>query len=141
MEVEVNYWAVLLAALSTMVVGSIWYSKGVFGNLWAKLARVNLNRKVTGSEMFILMSSAFVASAVTAYVMAHVTFLSHNFFGNSWMQDSLTTAFWLWLGLVATRLYVHDAFENRRKKLTLLNVAHELVTILVMGAIIGFFPV
>jgi len=32
---------------------------------------------------------------------------------------------------------VHDTFENRRKKLTVLNAAHELVTFLVMALIIG----
>ena len=32
MDVEVNYLAVLLAAASSMVVGSIWYAKPVFGN-------------------------------------------------------------------------------------------------------------
>jgi len=79
----------------------------------------------------------FLASLVTAYIIAHVTFLANKFFGNSFMSDALQTAFWLWLGLTAARIYVHDTFEGRRKKLTLLNSAHELVTVLVMALIIG----
>jgi F0F1-type ATP synthase assembly protein I len=35
-------------------------------------------------------------------------------------------------------LLTHDLFEGRRKKLTILNVAFELVTLVVMGVIIGW---
>lgn len=137
MDVEVNYLAVFLAAVSTMVVGSIWYAKGVFGSSWAKMAKVDLDKPVKGSEMAWLMGSTFVASLVTAFVLAHVTYLSFSFFDYSFMQSALTTAVWLWLGFTAARIYVHDAFEGRRKKLTVMTVAHELVTLVVMALIIG----
>ena len=137
MEVEVNVWAVLLAGLSTMVVGSIWYAKGVFGASWAKMAKVNLDKKVPGSEMAWLMGSTLVASLVTAYVLAHVTYLSYAFFDKEYFEAALMTGFWLWLGFTATRIYVHDAFESRRKKLTVMTVSHEFVTIMVMASVIG----
>lgn len=137
MEVSVNYLAVFLAALSSMVVGSIWYARGVFGDTWAALAKVNMKRTSKAGDMAWLMGSTFVASLLTAYILAHVAFLSNVFFKNEFWQDALTTGVWLWLGLTATRLYVHDAFEGRRKKLTVLNVTHEFVTILVMALIIG----
>lgn len=141
MEVSVNYWAVLLAAASSMVVGSIWYARGVFGNTWAKLAKVDMDKKVSGGQMATLMGLTFVASLVTAYVLAHVTFLSNQFFDNSYMQDALSTAFWLWLGFTAARILTHDLFEGRRKKLTLLTWGNELVTIMLMGVIIGWLGV
>lgn len=78
-----------------------------------------------------------VVSLVTAYVLAHVSYLANSFFGNSFMQDTLTTAFWMWLGFTAARMITHDAFEQRPAKLTIMNITHELVTLLVMGAIIG----
>lgn len=137
MNVEVNYLAVLLAGASTMIVGAIWYSKAVFGKTWADLAHVDLDRKMRSGELGWIMASTFMASLITAYVLAHVAFLSNQFFGNSFMQDTLTTAFWLWLGFTAVRLYVHDAFETRRKKLTVLASGHELLTVMVMALIIG----
>jgi hypothetical protein len=137
-EVQINYLAVLLAAASSMVVGSIWYSKGVFGRVWGRLAHIKMDRKPRAGEMVWLLGSTFVASLVTAYVLAHVAFLSFNFFDQEFLQSALTTAFWLWLGFTAARIYVHDAFEGRRKKLTLLNAAHELVTLMVMAAVIGW---
>lgn len=138
MEVDINYWAVLLAGLSSMVVGSIWYLPSVFGNTWAKLAKVDTKKKMSGAQSALLFGSTFVASLVTAYVLAHVTFLGHSFFANSFLQDAVTTGFWLWLGLTAARLLVHDLFEGRRKKLTLINIAHEFVTIMAMALIIGW---
>jgi hypothetical protein len=51
------------------------------------------------------------------------------------------TAFWAWLGFTASRIITHDAFEGRRKKLTLLTISHELVTFMVMGLIIGLMGV
>lgn len=137
MEVQVNYLAVFLAAASSMAVGAIWYAQSVFGKKWAKLAKVDINKEVKPSQMALLMGSTFAASLVTAYVLAYVAYLYSYFFGHDLMHAAVSTAFWLWLGFTAARLYVHDAFEGRRKKLTGLNALHELVTFMVMAAIIG----
>lgn len=140
MNVEVNYLAVVLAMVSSMVVGSIWYAKSVFGMQWAKLAHVNLNdEKKMKKEAPKAIGVTVVVSLITAYVLAHVAFLSHDFFGNSFMMDALMTAFWLWLGFTAARFITHDAFEQRPAKLTAMNCAHEFVTLMVMAVIIGAF--
>ena len=36
-NVDINIWAVIVAAIVNMVVGSFWYSKSLFGKEWAKL--------------------------------------------------------------------------------------------------------
>ena len=137
MDVEVNYLAVFLAGLSSMAVGSVWYAKSVFGKTWASLAKVDMNRTPKQGEMVWLLGTTFIISLVTAYVLAHVTFLSNHFFQNSFLQDALSTGFWVWLGFTALRFMTHDMFEGRRKKLTLLNIGNEFVTIMVMALIIG----
>lgn len=139
MEVIVNYWAILAAMVSSMVVGSVWYARPVFGNLWIKLARIDMS-KTTGPVWAPIAVTA-VVSLITAYVLAHVAYLSNSFFGNSFLQDAVTTAFWLWLGLTAARFVTHDAFEGRPRKLTLLNISHEFVTLMIMGLIIGLIGV
>jgi uncharacterized membrane protein YwzB len=138
MHVDINYWAVLLAAASSMVVGAVWYAKGVFGTTWGKLAGVKMDRKVSGAEMTQLMMVQFAVSLLTAYVLAHFVFFVHYFTQNDWLMDGLNTALWAWIGFTATRLVSHDMFEGRRKKLTLLNCAHEVVTLAVMGLILGW---
>lgn len=135
MEVEVNWLAVLLATASTMVVGSIWYTPKVFGNTWMKLAKVDRKKAEANGMKPIVIT--IVVSFISAYVLAHVAYLSNSFFANSFLQDTLTTGFWLWLGFIAARMITHDAFEGRPAKLTWLNVAHELVTVMVMALIIG----
>ncbi len=137
MGVEVNWLAVLLATLSTMVVGSIWYTPKVFGETWMRLVKLDRKKAQTMGIRPILIT--LVVSFLSAYVLAHVAYLSNAFFGNSFLQDSLSTAFWLWLGMVAARMITHDAFEGRPSQLTVINIAHELVTFLVMGLIIGLF--
>lgn len=137
MNVDVNYVAVFLAAVSSMVVGSVWYAQGVFGKAWASLAKVDLGKKVKNSEMVTLLGLTFLAALVTAYVLAHVTALSNAYFKNDFLQDALSTGFWVWLGFTALRFWTHDMFEGRRKKLTLLNVGNEFVTIMLMALVIG----
>lgn len=137
MDLSVNFLAVVLAALSSMVIGSLWYSPAGFYKQWAKLARVKPDPNFTGTKMALMYTTVFIASFVMSYILAHVAFLSNQFFRNEFWQDTLTTAFWLWLGFVASRFYVHDTFENRAGKLTVLNSGFELVTLLVMAIIIG----
>lgn len=139
--IEINGWGVLLAAVSSMVVGSLWYMPGAFGKQWMQLTGIKMD-KMRGNnkpgQMAWMYGSVFVASLVMAYVLAAVTFLATHYTGDSYLQDGLMFALWLWLGFTAGRLYVHDTFEMRRKKLTILNSAHELVTVLVMALIIGW---
>ena len=139
MEVQVNYLAVVLAMLSSLVVGSIWYAQKVFGNTWAKLAKIDMS-KDRGS-VFKPIATTIVVSLITAYVLAHVAYLSNHFFENSFLQDSLMTAFWMWLGFTAARFITHDVFEGRPVKLTVLNIGNEFVTIMIMGLVIGLFGV
>ncbi|TAH31806.1 DUF1761 domain-containing protein [Candidatus Saccharibacteria bacterium] len=141
MEISVNYLAVLLAALSTMVVGSTWYSPPVFGKLWMKLSGAKPDATMSWGKTALMYGGVLVASLVSAYVLAHVTLLSNQVLGGTYLLSALSTAFWVWLGFTATRMFTHDTFEGRPKKLTLLNAAHELITFLVMGLIIGLMGV
>lgn len=138
--VEVNWIAVLLAALSTMVVGSIWYSPVGFYKQWAKLAKVKPDPNNSAKKMALMYGSVFIASFITAYVLAHVIVLSNNFFHGDFLINAVKTGFWVWLGFTALRMFTHDIFEGRRKQLTILNAMHELVTFLVMATIIGLLP-
>ena len=57
----------------------------------------------------------------------------------TWWRRSLTAVI-LWAGFTAARFITHDAFEGRPSSLTVLNIAHELVTVLIMAIIIGVWP-
>ncbi|WP_426322986.1 DUF1761 domain-containing protein [Microbacterium sp. E-13] len=135
---EINYWAVLLATLSSMVVGSVWYARGVFGTRWAKLANVDMDRPAATAVVPIIVT--LVVSFVTAWVLAGASSIAWHFYGGSYLWASLATAVILWAGFTAARFITHDAFEGRPTSLTVMNIAHELVTIVVMALIIGVWP-
>lgn len=137
MEVQINYLAVLLAAVSSMVVGAIWYMPNVFGTVWMRLAK--LDKKQLDSNGAGPMVLTFGVSLITAFVLAHFSNLAYEFYQQdySFLMASLITAVWAWVGFTAARIITHDAFELRRKKLTLLTISHELVTLVVMGLVIG----
>ncbi len=139
MDVDINWLAVVLAMVSSMVVGMVWYAKGVFGTSWMKMVGMTDKKAKQGSAQAIGIT--IVVSFITAYVLAHVIFLSHAYFQHSFLQDALTTAFWVWLGFTAARVITHDVFEQRPTKLTLMTISHEFVTIMLMGLIIGLFGI
>ncbi len=139
MDVQINFWAVLAAMISSLIVGSIWYAMPVFGKIWAKLAKIDMTKDRGSVAKPIIVT--MVVSLVTAYVLAHVAYLSNQFFNNSFLQDSVTTAFWMWLGFTAARFITHDAFEGRPMKLTALNIGNEFVTLMVMGIVIGLIGI
>ena len=135
---EINYWAVLLAMLSSMVVGSIWYAPKVFGTRWSKLANVDMDRPGASAVMPIV--TTVIVSFITAWVLAGATSIAWHFYGGSYFVDALVTAIALWAGFTAARFITHDAFEGRPTNLTVMNIAHELVTVVVMAIIIGVWP-
>jgi protein-S-isoprenylcysteine O-methyltransferase Ste14 len=135
---EINYWAVLLATASSMIVGSIWYSRKVFGNRWAKLANVNIDRPGPSAVMPIVVT--VIVSFVTAWVLAGATAIAWHFYSGGYLLAALGTAIILWAGFTAARFITHDAFEGRPTPLTMMNIAHEFVTIVIMAVIIGLWP-
>ncbi|ANJ26439.1 DUF1761 domain-containing protein [Agromyces aureus] len=134
--IEVNYWAVLLATLSTMIVGSFWYTPAVFGNYWMRVAKVDMeDRSAVGPILTTLL-----VSFISAWVLAVAVTVVWTALGGSFLLVALTTALLGWAGFTAARFITHDAFEGRPAGLTILNIAHELVTFVVMGLIIGAWP-
>lgn len=143
MSVEVNYLAVFVAALSTMVVGAVWYSTKVFGATWMKLAKVKIDANMKPSQMAMMYGGVFIASLVSAFVLAHFVSLSYEFYKDSYsfLETALITGVWAWLAFTAARIFTHDTFEGRRKKLTLLTAGNEFITFLAMALVIGLMGV
>lgn len=135
---EINYWAVVLATLSSMVVGSIWYTPKVFGDRWMRLAKVTPDRK--GSSAIVPIVVTVLVSFITAWVLAGATAISWHFYGGEYWWNAIVTAVVLWAGFTAARFITHDAFEGRPSSLTVLNIGHELLLMLIMAVIIGVWP-
>src|SRR5690606_17158500 len=53
---EINWLAVLLAAVSSMVVGAIWYAKPVFGTRWMKLSGITDADTQKGAALALILT-------------------------------------------------------------------------------------
>lgn len=133
--VEVNYLAILLAVLASFAIGGVWYSPKVLGKRWGQLTGQKEQSDKKGLVRQLIVTA--ICSLVLAYVLAHVSYISHDFFRNSFLVDSLNTAFWLWLGISVTTVVSHDVFERRPFALTVMTVGYQFVLIMIMGLIIG----
>ncbi|OGL31256.1 hypothetical protein A3F37_02715 [Candidatus Saccharibacteria bacterium RIFCSPHIGHO2_12_FULL_41_12] len=135
MDISVNYLAVFLAAIVSVVVGAVWYSNTVLGQTWRKLVRL------TGEDIedntLSANIKAFAMSLLSAFILFNITFLYHQYFNSSWMSASLGTAFWVWLGFIVTSHVTHDTFRKRDFRLTTISLGHHLMEFLAMGLVIG----
>lgn len=73
-------------------------------------------------------------------MLAGATTIAFHFYGGSYLVAALVTGILLWAGFTAARFITHDAFEGRPSALTVMNISHELVTVVVMALIIGVWP-
>jgi hypothetical protein len=130
----VNYLAVLLAAVTAMVIGFAWYSKVLFGAVWMKEvgltdAKIKENSKNNG-YMYGLMT---LSALVMAYVLAMVISLT-NMTG---LYGGVQAAFWVWLGFTATYALSMVIFEGRSWSWFGISAGYYLVSLLVMSVVLG----
>ena len=72
-QIDINGFAVLAAAVASMVIGAIWYSPAVFGKIWMSLTGISDSKikEMKSKGMAKSYVIGFIASLVTAYVLAH----------------------------------------------------------------------
>lgn len=136
---EVNYLAVLVAAIASMVIGSIWYSPLLFGNIWIKLSGVKIptNKKKQQKMMLTSFGLGFLVSLVTATVLSYFI----GMVGATDAAGGAEIAFWVWLGFIATTQIGAVLWEQRSPKLFLIGASNMLVTTVLMGVILAVWPV
>src|SRR2546430_17415269 len=98
----INFWAVLVCAIATMVIGFLWYSPMLFANPWMRLRGIDPNDKAKLAEMQKgagkTYGLAFVASIASAVVLAKIIELTRvNTF-----PYGMKIGFSVWLGFVTT---------------------------------------
>lgn len=132
---HISILGVILAAASAMVVGTIWYSRALFGRPW--MASIGATSKDMSRRMPVATVTLSVVSLLTAYVLAHFIVFAQKYTGQGWIVCGVETALWAWLGLAGTALVAHEVFVPRDKRALYINLGNRLVTLLTMGLIIG----
>ena len=135
----INLFAVLAAALATMVVGFLWYSPVLFARPWMVLMGYNRDDKATIQEMQKSAGPSYalslVASIASAAVLAKIITLAavHS------VLTGMIVGLIVWLGFVTTVQMTGALFTKQPAKLYAINTGFQLVCYLGMGAILGFW--
>lgn len=69
---EINFLALLLAALSTLVVGFIWYNPKVFGGIWMRESGMT-EEKMKGANMAMIFGLSVVYAFFISFVLQMLT--------------------------------------------------------------------
>jgi maltodextrin utilization protein YvdJ len=69
---EINFLAVLVAALTSFVVGFVWYNPKVFGTIWMKETGMT-DEKARQGNMAKIFGLTFVFSFMLALIMMPLT--------------------------------------------------------------------
>lgn len=126
-----NWYAIVGAGVAAFVVGGIWYSKAVFGTKWMALNGVT-DAEAKQANVPMIMGSALVLTILTAYCVARLMLI-----GGGWQGGARVGLF---VGAaVAFGTGINYLFEQKKLALFVVNGGHQLVTCVLMGAILGQF--
>lgn len=127
---QLNIWAVLVAALSTFLIGGLWYSPAVFGKAWMRENGFT-EEGMKNSNMAKIFGLAFILALVASINLA--MFLGPD-------QTIAMGAFYGFLagfGWVATFVGTHYLFERKSFTLFAINAGYSIVSLTLMGVIIA----
>jgi hypothetical protein len=130
---EMNWWAVLAAAVSSFVVGGLWYSPALFGKVWQRESGLSDEQLKAGNPAKIF-GGAFLLSLVATVVFA--LFLGPD----PAFVFALGAGFSAGLCWVATSLGINYLFEHKSLKLFLVNGGYHTVQFTVIGLVLGLWP-
>ncbi len=143
--VMVNWLAIIVAAVVSMIVGSIWYGP-MFGKTWMKIMGTDPNMskaeaKAKMKGMGGLYFVQFVLSIITIYILAHYMVLVQTSVGMSGVSVGIENAFWIWLGFIMPTVAGAAMWSGKSKKLSwsmfLISAGYNLVLFLIFGIILG----
>jgi len=129
---NVNYLAVVVAAVSSFLIGGVWYSPLLFAAAWQREAGLTDDQVRKGAGR--AFGGAFVLSLVVA---TNLGFFLGKHAGIAWGSGAGALA---GIGWAAASLATVFLFERRSVMLIVIDGGYLAVSYAVMGAIIGVWP-
>ena len=125
---QLNWFSILVAALSTFLIGGLWYS--IFEKQWLKENNIS-KEKLNERKIINVFGLSFLFSIIMAMNLAMFIGKKADFsFG---MLVGFLTGFgWIFFSIAIISL-----FENKPLKYVLINGGYMIVSFTVMGAILG----
>jgi hypothetical protein len=139
MDLQINYWAIVVCGVLAMVVGFIWYGP-LFGRLWMRLSGANPDDLAKRKEMQKAAGPLYVLHFVLVLFQAYV--LAHYIAG--WTDASgVENALWIWAAFVmptiaGTSMWTNDSTKVKWTKF-LLQAGYQLVMFVIFGFTLGMW--
>lgn len=128
---DVNWLAVIAAALSSFPLGFLWYGP-LFGKAWRREVGLSDEQLKSGNMAFIF-GGAFVLALIQSATFA--MFLGAEPLANAALYGLIAGLCW-----VAAAIGVQNLFERKSWKLTAINGGYNAIAFTLIGAIIGAWP-
>ncbi len=129
-DVDINWIAVIVAALVPMALGAVWYSPALFVHSWMR-AVGKTQEDVSGARR------GYAVAAVSALAMAYVLARVVDYAAATTIGEGLLVGLFAWAGFVLTTTAVNGIFAGRPLSLYLIDSGYHGVSLLVMGAILA----
>ena len=132
---NLNYIAVATATIASYVLGFVWYHWAVFGEAWANaldLTKEEADKTEGLGGAFSISLISGLAKAIFVALLMSVTNISDVISG-IFFGAVLATVF------TVTSLGYYNGFARTSSKLTLINSAHSVIELALIGAVIGMF--
>jgi hypothetical protein len=129
-DVDINYVAVVVAALVPMFLGALWYSTALFARPWMR-AVDRTQEELKGAGLGYVISA--VGALLISYALARIV---------RWAEvdelwNGALVGLLVWVGFVAPVLGVTTYFAGRPGRLWLINAGYQLIALVLVGAIHG----
>ena len=128
-SVDLNFIAILAAAASGMIFGTVWYSMPVFGEKW--MQALGKTPKTLGDPT-LPMTASVVNCLLTALGVA----LLHSLIGISSLSDALLLGLLLGGLIVFPAMLSDNLFCGWGRSLLLIQAGYRLLSLLIMSVII-----
>ena len=128
---ELNYIAIVFAAIAANVIGALWYSKLMFANAWLPLVG-KTEEEVSGEPSVV----PFVVSIASSILLAFVLAILIDQIGGGVNTGVIVGAI-AGVGIFAMGDAPHAAFVGRPPMLYLIDAGQSSTSMIAMGAIIG----
>lgn len=131
---SINFLAVLLAALASFAIGSLWYSPLFFGKGWQKALGLS-SADIQNANMFLIFGASFILMFIMALGLALFS-QGHPGSESTWF-NGLTDGLFVALFFVSTSYGVNMLYQRKPFKLWAIDAGYQIVLLSVMGIIIG----
>lgn len=139
MSIQINWVAAFVALVASMVLAKTWFTPATFGTAWRRYTGITpADSKKAGKGPIIL---TLFANILTVVSLAAAISICSIFFQNDSVLLALAVGVVAWLAFSATTLATHNAFEQKPRRLTLINNGYQLALFVIVSAIIGWFGV